>query len=227
MNLTTDDTVQLLTLDDDHQVLNPDTIANWHAALDTVEAVEGPSSLVITGSGKSFHQGLDLEFLSSVGDGHMDFIKTVHALFGRLLRLDLPTVSAINGHAQAAGAMLSLCTDLRIMRADRGWFRLPEVALGMGFPVVMDRLIRSRIPQPTVHRLMVLGQQMGGAEAAEHGVVDVAVEGVDANRELALQQAAALAAYRGPNLRNIRTTVHAELLAHIDADGDRADLFVP
>ena len=225
MKLTVDGPVQLLTLDEDHQVLNPDTVRAWHDVLDRASALEGDCSLVVTGQGKSFHQGLDLQFLSTVGEGHTEFIKTVHALFGRVLRLDMPVVSAINGHAQAAGAMLTMCTDLRIMRGDRGWFRLPEVELGMGFPVVMHALIAARIPQPALHRLLALGERMGGTQAADEGVVDVAVDGEGAALELALEQARGLARYRGGNLAGIRATLYADLLAQIDADPARTDLF--
>ncbi|WP_370325863.1 enoyl-CoA hydratase/isomerase family protein [Euzebya sp.] len=225
MELTVDGEVQILTLDADHQVLNPATVAAWGDVLDRIDALEGPAALVITGSGRSFHQGLDLQAMSTLGEGTGDFIRSVHQLFGRLLRLDLPTVAAVNGHAQAAGAMLVQCADLRIMRAERGWFRLPEVELGLPFTVVMQHLLATRLPHPGQHRLMVLGEQVGGADAARLGAVDHAVEGEDAALAVAVDRAAALARFRGPTLHTIRTRLYADLLAVIDADLDRADPF--
>lgn len=210
--------VHVLTLDEASIVLNPDTVTAWDAALDEVAATSGPAALVLTGTGRSFHQGLDLQVVLGLGEGLPAFLGRVHRLFGRLLRLDLPTVAAINGHAQAAGAMLAQCMDLRIMRADRGWLRLPEVELGLPFTSVMNALLQARLPQPARHRLMVLGTPIGGAQAAGWGVVDQAVEGESGALAAALEQAEALARFRGPVISTIRTTLYPDLLALIDAE---------
>ena len=225
MELTTEGPVRLLRLDEPDQVLNDRTVTELLTALDDVEGEEGPAALVMTGAGKSFHQGLDLPFVLGLGEESPQFLKRVHALFGRLLRLPLPTFAAINGHAQAGGAMLATCADVRIMRADRGWFRLPEVELGLPFTVVMNDLLASRIPQPARHRAMVLGQRMGGADAAAAGVVDQAVEGDDGALDAAMAQAADAARFRGPVIAAIRCSLYADLLDSIDADADREDVF--
>lgn len=226
MRLEQQGDVHVLTLEEGATtVYNADSLAAWAGALDRVEATEGPAALVITGSGKSFHQGLDLPWLMGLGEGFGAFVQEVHQLFGRLLRLELPTVAAVNGHAQAGGAMLVHCLDVAIMRADRGWYRLPEVELGLPFTRVMNDLLQARIPRPAVHRLMVLGERMGGADAAAAGVVDRAVEGEGAALEAAVAHAAALAAHRGPVLAQIRRTLYADLLAVIDADRDQEDRF--
>lgn len=226
MNVTTEGQVRLLTLDERTMVLNDDSLTAWDEALDQIEGTDGPLAVVVTGTGKSFHQGLDLPFLKGLGDDSGPFLQRVHRLFGRLLRLDTPTVAAINGHAQAAGAMLSACMDLRVMRADRGWFRLPEIELNLPFATVMNDLLEARLPQPARHQLMVLGIQMGGAQAEAAGVVDEAVEGAEECVRVAIERAGALAAHRGPVLRQIRTTLYADVLASIDADAQRTDRFV-
>ncbi len=65
---------------------------------------------------------------------------------------------------------------------------------------------------------MVLGTSVGGAQAAEMGVVDQAVEGESGALEAAMEQAEALARYRGPVISTIRTTLYPDLLALIDAE---------
>lgn len=217
--------VHLLVMEEDVQVLNADTVGALNAALDAVEASEGPAALVLTGEGKSFNQGLDLPWVMGLGEDMPAFLKTVHAVFGRLYRLDMPTVAAVNGHVIAGGAMLAQCFDERIMRSDRGWFRLPEVELQLPFTTVMDALLASRLPQPARHRLMVLGERMSGMQAADAGVVDAAVEGGDGPRAAGIAQAAELAQYRGPTIAQIRTKRYAELLATVDADAGRTNLF--
>ena len=221
------DGIHLLTLDEASQVINDSTLAGWDDALSTVEASQGPTALVVTGEGKTFNQGLDLPFIGGLGEAFPDFIRNVHQLFGRLLRVDVPTIAAMNGHTIAGGAMVALCMDLRIMRSDRGWFRLPEVELQMPFTTVMDGLVSARIPQPAQHRMMVLGERVGGEGALAAGAVDAVAEGEDGPREAAMAKAGELAQYRGPALRQIRTTRYGDLLASIDRDGDREHLFTP
>ena len=59
------------------------------------------------------------------------------------------TIAAINGHAFAAGAMVALAHDFRVMRNDRGFFCLPEVDIGMTFTDSMESVIKSRLSKAT------------------------------------------------------------------------------
>jgi enoyl-CoA hydratase/carnithine racemase len=67
---------------------------------------------------------------------------------------------------------------------------------------------------------------LGGEDAAAAGVVDMAVEGDEAVLAMAVKRAEAMAAYRGPIIRQIRTTLYDELLQTIDQDADRQDRFI-
>ena len=87
----------------------------------------------------------------------------------------VPTVAAMNGHAFAAGAMLALAHDYRVMRGDRGFFCLPEVDIKIPLAPGMNALIKCRL-SPTVFRDTILtGRRIGGMEAKELAIVDEAV----------------------------------------------------
>jgi enoyl-CoA hydratase/carnithine racemase len=100
-----------------------------------------------------------------------------HRLLARLLVFPAYTVAAVNGHCFAAGAMLAAAHDARVMRADRGFWCLPEVDIGLPFSPGMAALLEARLPQPARHEAMVTGVRWGGEEAARRGVVDAAVPG--------------------------------------------------
>ena len=85
------------------------------------------------------------------------------------------TVAAIPGHAFAAGAMLALAHDHRMMRADRGFWCVQKVDLGMAFTPGMTALLRARLAPQVAHEAMLTGKRYGGEEAAALAIVDAAV----------------------------------------------------
>lgn len=155
---------------------NPETLDGLEAALDQVEAVEGPAALVLTGDGKFFSNGLDLEWLGAADDaGRRQTLNRVYRLFARLLAFPAPTVAAINGHVFAAGAMLALACDWRVMRVDRGFFCLPEADIGLVFVPGMNSLITGKLSPTAARDTMLTGQRFGAPQCLELGVVDAAV----------------------------------------------------
>ena len=126
---------------------NRDSIDALHAALDRVEQIDGPVALVTTGEGKFYSNGLDLDWLmsSDAGANAATFIDDVHRLLGRVLGFAGVTVAAVNGHAYAAGAMLTCAHDYVVMREDRGYWCLPEVDLGLPLSPAMYGVVASRL----------------------------------------------------------------------------------
>lgn len=150
---------------------HPDLLTALESVLGEIEGHDEPAALVLTGTGKFFSNGLDLEYLGANPGEAEETIGRVHAVLGRLLALDVPTVAAINGHAFAAGAMLALTFDLAVMRSDRGYFCLPEADLGLPFTPAMNALITARLSPPVAHRAMVTGHRFTGSEALAAGIV--------------------------------------------------------
>jgi enoyl-CoA hydratase/carnithine racemase len=121
----------------------------------------------------------------------------------------VPTVAAMNGHAFAAGAMLALAHDYRVMRADRGFFCLPEVDIKIPLAPGMNSLIRCRM-SPAVFRDTVLtGKRIGGMEARTTGIVDEAVP-LDQVQRKAVEIAAGLAAKDRGIYRTIKREMYRE-----------------
>lgn len=206
------DDVFVLDLGDDENRFHPDWVASVNAALDAVEKADGARALVTTATGKFYSSGLDLEWLSSHTDQVQDYIVSVHGLFARVLSLPVITVTAMQGHVFAAGAMLSLAHDFRVMRADRGYWCLPEVDINIPFTPPMSALIQARLAPQTAHEAMVTGRRYGGTDAEAAGIVDRAV-GEDLVRPTALEIAQAQASKAGDTLATIKARMYAPTLA--------------
>jgi enoyl-CoA hydratase/carnithine racemase len=64
------------------------------------------------------------------------------------------------------------------MRADRGFFCLPEVDIRIPFSPGMSALIAAKLPAAVAHEAMITGRRYGGTDAAAVGIVhEAAAEG--------------------------------------------------
>ncbi|WP_221351736.1 enoyl-CoA hydratase-related protein [Streptomyces beigongshangae] len=210
------DDVFVLDLGDDENRFHPDWLASANAALDEVEKAQGPRALVTTATGKFYSNGLDLDWLFGHADQYEDYAAEVHALFARTLSLPMVTVAALQGHTFAAGAMFSLAHDFRVMRADRGYWCLPEADIDIPFTPGMSALIQSRLTPRTAHEAMVTARRYGGEDALAAGLVDHAVA-EDAVRTTALELAKAQAGKAGPTLGTIKSRMYGPVLETLAA----------
>jgi enoyl-CoA hydratase/carnithine racemase len=205
------DDVFVLDIGDTENRFHPDWIESVGAALDEVQQAEGARALVTVASGKFFSNGLDLEWLFAHADEHEAYVVSVHELLARVLALPVITVAALQGHTFAAGAMFSLAHDFRVMRADRGFWCLPEADIGIPFTRGMSALLQARLAPQTAHEAMTTGRRYGGADALAAGIVDRAVD-EEAVRPTADELAAALAGKAGDTLGTIKARMYAPVL---------------
>ncbi len=202
MTLDRSDDVFVLKMDGGENRMNQTWLDGMNRALDEVDAAEDPLALVTAGTGKFFSNGLDLEWLLG-GNADMPlFVADVERLFARVLAAPYITVAACNGHTFAAGAMLALAHDFRVMRSDRGFFCLPEVDIKIPFTPGMNSLIMSRMTITAAHEVMVTGRRFGGEEAAQLHIVHRSV-----SEEEVLPTAIAIAASHAGKDRNTLSTI--------------------
>ena len=212
ITLDRDGDVFVMTMDNGENRLSPELLDAVEGHLATVATTDGPRALVTVGAGKFFSNGLDLDWLGEHPDELQPYLGRVHALFAAYLELPCATVAAMNGHTFAAGAMLAICHDQRVMRSDRGYWCLPEVDLGMPFTPGMNALIPAMIPARTAHEAMVTGRRYSAADSLAAGIVDEVADEADVLGR-AIERAASLASKASPNLAGIRTHLHQDVLA--------------
>lgn len=217
IELQRDGDVFVLRFDDGENRFSPEFLDGVERALDTVEKADGPRALVTVGTGKFYSNGLDLDWVGA-HPGEMDsYLRRVHAMFARFLTLPAPTVAAMNGHAFAGGAMLSLCHDFLVMRSDRGYFCLPEVDLGLPFTPGMNALLLARLPKVTAHEAMVTGRRYTAEEALAAGIVHRAVPEAEV-LSTATALAAPLTAKNGDTMAAIRTRMYLSAIEVLTGD---------
>jgi enoyl-CoA hydratase/carnithine racemase len=210
--LNRDGEVFVLDLGDTENRFHPDWLREVASHLDTVEWAEGPRALVTTATGKFFSNGLDLDWVGQHTDQFLPYVNSVHDLLARVLALPVPSVAAIQGQAVAGGGMLALGHDFRVMRADRGFFCLPEVDINIPFTRGMAGLIQGRLSKKTAHEAMTTGRRYGGTDALSAGIVD-AVAHEDDVLSTAIELARPLAGKAGPTLGTIKSRMYADALA--------------
>lgn len=222
--LTRPDEVFLLDLGADDNTVRPEWLDAVNAALDEVERASGPRALVAIGSGKVWSNGLDLPWLMANPDQAKANITALHHLYARLLGFPVPTVAALQGHAFGGGAMLALAFDSRIMRADRGYWCLPEADLGIPFSPGMSALVQARLAPPAAHEAMVTARRWTGPDALAAGIVD-AVGDADGLLRAATELARSRIAHAKPQLGVIKARMYAGPIATLlAAEVDLASL---
>lgn len=168
---------------------------------ETVDHLEGARALLITGAGRAFCSGADLQArggaaaLGASGP-YGALTRSYNPTMVKLSKLNVPIVTAVNGPAAGIGCSLALCSDFAIA-GKSAYFLQAFVNIGLvpdgGSTWMLPRLIgKARATQ-----MMLLGEKIGGAQAADWGLIYKCVEDADLQTE-ARALAARLA--NGPTL---------------------------
>jgi enoyl-CoA hydratase/carnithine racemase len=169
---TREGSVAVLRWNEGENRINLDSLARLNELLDELEKVEGPLSIVLTGAGKFFCNGLDLVRFADKRD---EFVETLHVLeqtIGRLLVFPAYTVAAINGHAFAGGALISCAFDYRVMREDRGYWCMNEAEIGLALDERLWSILINRLPRATATVAATTARRFSGPDAMRYGIVE-------------------------------------------------------
>lgn len=193
--------------------------------LDEVRA-SGARALVLTGTGSIFCAGVDLKRLVEGGDAYLDaFMPALARAFEAFFFFPLPVVGAANGHAIAGGGVLLECCDLRLAAAGRGRIGVPELAVGVPFPLLALEIVRFAAASQHVQEILFSGDVYTPEDSLARGLVDAVVD-AEALHETAMTRARAMAAYPSEafalNKAQLRRPVREVLDAHGATDDARA-----
>jgi enoyl-CoA hydratase len=152
------------------------------------------AALVLTGSGTIFSAGVDLLRVVDGGAPYVAaFLPAVSRTFETLFAFPKPVVAAVNGHAIAGGCVMACASDARLMAKGPGRIGIPELLVGVPFPIVPLEIMRFAAAPQYLQSLAYRGVTLSADDAVAHGLVDEAVEG-DQLLDAAVAMAGRLAA---------------------------------
>lgn len=138
------------------------------------ELVASPMrAAVLTGTGKIFSAGVDLKRLLDGGDTYIaDFMDALERAFTAIAFCSKPLIAAANGHAIAGGSILLCACDRRLIAEGQARFGVPELLVGVPFPLVALEILRAAVSPKDLPRIIYEGSTMRGPDAIACGLAD-------------------------------------------------------
>ncbi|HXW36045.1 MAG TPA: enoyl-CoA hydratase/isomerase family protein [Acidimicrobiales bacterium] len=156
-------------------------------ALDEAAEDESVAVCVITGSGRAFSAGVDLDEMSRPG-GPAELGRDFDPLLERLATFPKPLIGAVNGVAVGFGATLLLHCDLVVVD-EKAEIRMPFVALGTCAEAASSWLLPQRVGRQNATWMMLSGAPLSASEAVKVGFAFTeAPEGTSVEESLALAE---------------------------------------
>lgn len=207
ITLTRHDAVALITWNEGENRINLDSLRRLNEILDELEVAEGPLAVVLTGQGKFFSNGLDLERFGSNPDELAATLAGLERTIGRIMVFPAYTVAALNGHTFAGGGLLSCAFDYRVMREDRGFWCMNEGEIAFALTDRLWSIVSHRLPRATAVDAVVRAHRFAAPEALARGIVEaIAPDAEVVNQALAV--AGAMATMDRPTLAVHKRLAH-------------------
>ena len=188
-------------------------------AIESAGEAEGTRAIVVTGEGRGFCAGADIDVLNELvaeGDekGLARLLEAGERVCHAVRALDKPVLAAINGAAAGGGASLALACDLRIM-AEGASIGATFTRIGLhpdwGATYVLPRLVG----EARALELLWSGRMVGSEEALRLGLVH-RLAPVDTFAEDAMAWARQLAAGPPIAFARIKRAVAASFYSDLD-----------
>jgi enoyl-CoA hydratase len=175
--------IRILTMDrpDRLNAMNGALIEGLHDRLGELRADPDARVVILTGAGRGFCSGLDLQdspptgMASSEGRGRMqrgmDLQQRIATLVPLMRSLRIPVIAAVNGAASGGGLALALASDVRIA-AESAKFNVAFVRIGLsGCDIGVSWLLPRWIGASRAFELMLTGRMVLSEEAERIGLV--------------------------------------------------------
>jgi methylglutaconyl-CoA hydratase len=199
-------------------------ICELQTALDEIEKSHARVG-IITGAGKAFCAGMDLEMLAAIAQQspaeNQEDSRRIAKMFRRIWSFSRPLIAAVNGAALAGGCGIATLCDFTLA-APEARFGYTEVKIGF-LPAIVSVFLTRQIGEKRCRDLLLTGRIIEPAEAKEFGLVSEIVPAehlLDRSRELA----GTLIDASPSSLSRAKRLLISSELAGVDHDLERAIL---
>ncbi len=176
INYSIDNNTAIITLNrpEKRNALHPHLVAQLKESLLDASQNDSVKTVIITGEGKSFCAGADLEYLNqlrnfSAIENEKDS-KNLAELFLQIYKFPKPTIAAVNGAAIAGGCGLASVCDFIIAKPDVK-FGYSEVKIGF-IPAIVSIFLMKRIGEGPARHLLLTSELIDGKRGYEIGFVN-------------------------------------------------------
>jgi methylglutaconyl-CoA hydratase len=223
LQLAFESSVATITLNrpEKRNAISYELIADLLRALDDVK--KSPARvLILTGAGKAFSSGMDLENLKALigrtPEQNLEDSRTMVNLFRSIYEFPKPTIAAVNGPAIAGGTGLALLCDFTLAVPDAK-FGYTEVRIGF-VPAIVTTFLLRQVGEKIARDLILTGRIFDAEEALRIGLLTEMVPGeklMDRAYELAAQLIECSPLSLTYTKRLLSDHARAELDIHIEA----------
>ena len=209
---------------DKRNAISATMIAELQTALDEIERGHA-RVVVVTGAGKAFCAGMDLEMLAAIAQQspaeNQEDSRRMAKMFRRIWSFPRPLIAAVNGAALAGGCGIATLCDFTLA-APEAKFGYTEVKIGF-LPAIVSVFLTRQIGEKRSRDLLLTGRVLDAAEAKEFGLVS---ELVPAERLLdrAHELAQTLIEASPSSLSRAKRLLISSEIAGVDHDLERAIL---
>src|ERR1700674_47305 len=209
---------------DKRNAISTAMIAELQSALDEIETSHARVG-ILTGSGKAFSAGMDLEMLAAIAQQspseNQEDSRRMAKMFRRIWSFSKPLIAAVNGAALAGGCGIATLCDFTLA-VPEAKFGYTEVKIGF-LPAIVSVFLTRQIGDKRARDLLLTGRLISAEEAHQLGLVNEIVPPerlMDRARELA----SALIEASPSSLTRAKRLLTASASSTIDADLERAVL---
>ena len=152
---------------------NQDVINQICEAMGRLSTDENVRIIVLTGAGKAFSAGADLNMMRAVADyspaENKDDARRLAHMLASIYHSPKPTIARVNGPAMGGGLGLIAACDIAI-GADTSFFALSEVRVGL-IPAVISPFVIQAIGTRQARRYFLSGERFDAATAEQMGLL--------------------------------------------------------
>lgn len=160
-----------------HNAFNETMIAELLELYQEIGKMPEVRVVVITGAGKSFCAGADLNWMGGVikysYEQNLNESLQLAELFYTMYSLPKPTIAMVNGAAIGGGAGMVAVNDF-VIASDQAKFSFSEVKLGL-VPACISPYVIRRVGENRSRELFLSGERMDAQKAFQFGFVNQVV----------------------------------------------------